>query len=253
MNIRQYKFVRYGTNVSTTSPNDVTIGTKRMYFLLATNILFFWMYWQRFDNIIPFFLFFVKEEGIMDLLKHAITTYGKVLPGNVLKVGAFLNQQLDVNLLDKMAQEIYNKFANCEVNKILTVESSGIALACLTARFFNCNVVFAKKSKTSNVDGEVLTAKAYSYTHQKENTLVVPKEFLGEKDNVLVIDDFLAKGEAVNACIKMINDINAKLVGVAIAIEKGFQGGGDSLREKGVNLYSLAVIDSMENGEIIFR
>ena len=136
---------------------------------------------------------------------------------------------------------------------VLTVEASGIAIAIITAQFFNCNAVFAKKSKTVNVDGEVYSAQCFSFTHKNNNTLIVPKEYLCASDNVLIIDDFLARGEAVNALIKIVRDAGASLSGVAIAIEKGFQGGGDELRKKGVNLYSLAVIDDMENGKIVFR
>ena len=189
----------------------------------------------------------------MKVLEQAILEKGKVLPGNVLKVGAFLNNQLDVKLLSKLGKEIYRHFKKKGVNKILTIEASGIALASLTAKEFGSNVVFAKKSKTLNVDSEVLTAKCFSYTHKVENNLIVPKEFLGSGDRVLIVDDFLAHGEAVNACMEIINKAGATLVGVAIAIEKGFQGAGDKLREKGIDLLSLAIIDKMEEGQISFR
>ena len=189
----------------------------------------------------------------MELLERAIIEKGKVLPGGVLKVGSFLNNQLDIKLLSAMADDIYDKFKGEGVNKILTVEASGIAIAVLVAQKFNCNAVFAKKSKTANVDGELYSAKCFSFTHKNENTLIVPKEFLGKDDKVLIIDDFLAHGEAVNALTDIVGQAGATLVGVAIAIEKGFQGGGDGLRKNGVNLYSLAVIDSMDNGEIVFR
>ena len=189
----------------------------------------------------------------MESLKHAIQEKGKVLSGGVLKVGSFLNNQIDIKLLSEMGKDIYEKFKNCGVNKILTVEASGIAIAVITAQFFNCDAVFAKKSKTVNVDGETYSAKCYSFTHKTDNTLIVPKEYLSAGDNVLIIDDFLANGEAVNALMDIVGQADATLSGVAIAIEKGFQGGGDELRKKGVNLYSLAIIDSMENGQVVFR
>lgn len=189
----------------------------------------------------------------MELLERAIIEKGKVLSGGVLKVGSFLNNQLDIKLLSEMAKDIYEKFCGAGVNKILTVEASGIAIAILAAEQFNCNAVFAKKSKTANIDGELYSAKCFSFTHKNENTLIVPKEFLGKGDKVLIIDDFLAHGEAVNALISIVGQAGAELKGVAIAIEKGFQGGGDELRKKSINLYSLAIIDSMENGKIVFR
>ena len=190
----------------------------------------------------------------MELLQKAIIEKGKVLPGNVLKVGAFLNNQIDVKLLAEMGKEIHSHFNGCEVTKILTVEASGIGLACITAQFFNCNVVFAKKTKTANVDGGLYSAECFSYTHKKSNVLIVPEEFLTEDDNVLIIDDYLAHGEAVNALMKIVDQSGAKLSGVAIAIEKGFQKAGDEFREKGINLCSLAIVDEMtEDGKIIFR
>ncbi len=189
----------------------------------------------------------------MELLERAILQKGKVLPGNVLKVGAFLNNQIDVGLSVEMGKQIFSHYANCGVNKILTVESSGIGLACITAQFFNCNVVFAKKSKSSNVDGNVYTAECYSYTHNVMNNLLVPSEYLSKDDVVLVVDDFLAVGGATAACRQLIEKAGAKLAGIAIAIEKGFQGAGDKLRQEGVNLLSLAIIDSMTDGKIVFR
>lgn len=189
----------------------------------------------------------------MKLLEKAIKEKGAVLPGNVLKVGAFLNNQLDVSLLKKIGKDVYKHFSDCGVTKILTVESSGIGLSCLTAQFFNCNVVFAKKSKTSNVSGEVYSAECYSYTHNNTNTLIVPAEFLSKNDRVLILDDFLAHGEAVSALRKIIAQSGATLVGVAIAIEKGFQGAGDKLRAEGVNLHSCAIVDKMTENKITFR
>lgn len=189
----------------------------------------------------------------MQLLENAILTKGKVLKGNILKVGSFLNQQIDVKLLREIGKDVYEKFKDCGVNKLLTVEASGIAIACSAAQFFDCNVVFAKKSKTANVDGDFYSADCFSFTHKTHNKLIVPKEYISDKDKVLIVDDFLANGEAVNALIDVVGQAGAKVAGVAIAIEKGFQGGGDALRAKGVDLYSLAIIDSMENGQIVFR
>ena len=189
----------------------------------------------------------------MELLERAILEKGKVLPGGVLKVGCFLNNQLDVRLLSEMAKDVYSYFKDKGVNKILTVEASGIALAVLVAEQFGCNAVFAKKSKTNNVEGELLSAECYSYTHKVMNNLIVPKEFLGKGDKVLLIDDFLANGQALFALKEITEKSGAELVGASTAIEKGFQGGGDKLREIGVDLYSLAIIDQMENGKIVFR
>ncbi len=189
----------------------------------------------------------------MKLLEKAIKEKGVVLDGNVLKVGAFFNHQMDVKLLTKLGKDVHKHFIDCEVTKILTVEASGIGLSCLTAQFFNCNVVFAKKSKTSNVTGNVYSADCYSYTHDKLNTLIVPKEYLSKDDKILIVDDFLARGEAVNSLTKIVNLAGAELVGVAIGIEKGFQGAGDKLRKQGVNLYSGAIIDKMTEKRITFR
>ena len=189
----------------------------------------------------------------MEILERAIVEKGKVLDGNVLKVGSFLNNRIDVNLISAIGKDIYEKFKDCGITKILTVEASGIAIAVIASQFFNCDALFAKKSKTANVDGELYSAKCFSYTHKNENTLIVPKEYLDKNDTVLIVDDFLAHGEAVNALINIVGQAGATLAGVAIAIEKGFQGGGDELRKKGINLYSLAIIDSMESGQVVFR
>lgn len=189
----------------------------------------------------------------MKLLQDAIINKGKILSGNIIKVGSFLNQQIDVRLLNEMGKDIYSHFNTQKVTKILTVEASGIAMACLTAQYFNCDVIFAKKSKTANVEGEVLSADCFSFTHKTTNTLIVPKEYLNKNDNVLIIDDFLANGEAIGALAKIIKDSGANLVGSAIGIEKGFQGGGDKFRAQGMDVYSLAIIESIDGGKITFR
>lgn len=189
----------------------------------------------------------------MRLLEDRIKLDGKVLQGNVLKVDSFLNNQIDVELLVELGKEIYSRFKDCGVNKIVTIEASGIALASITAQFFNCKMVFAKKSKTSNMSNDVYSSSAYSFTHNVRNSVVVSKEYLNENDNVLLIDDFLANGEALNALIDIVNQAGATLKGIAVAVEKGFQGGGDKLREKGVDLLSLAIVDKMDENGIVFR
>ena len=189
----------------------------------------------------------------MEFLEKAILEKGKVLPGGVLKVGSFLNNLMDARVLKEIGKEIYSHFKDCGVTKILTIEASGIGIACVAAQFFDCPVLFAKKSKTSNQDGEFYTAECFSYTHQKSNILVVPKEFLTKEDKVLIVDDFLAHGEATNAVAKIIEQAGAELKGIAIAVEKGFQGAGDEWRKKNVDLLSLAIIDSMDDEKIVFR
>lgn len=200
----------------------------------------------------PVFLFIWRITA-MNFLEAAIVNRGEVLPGGILKVGSFLNNQIDISLLSQMGKEFYDHFSNCGVNKILTIEASGIGIACITAQFFNCNVVFAKKSATKNLSGDMLVSKAFSFTHKNENTIIVPKEYIKEDDNILIIDDFLAHGEATKALIDIVNQGGAKVAGIGICIEKGFQGGGDELRKEGYNLYSLAVIDEMNEDGIKFR
>ncbi len=189
----------------------------------------------------------------MELLKRAIENHGKVLPGNVIKVGSFLNNQLDISLLYKMGEDLKEHFKTKKIDKILTIEASGIALATLTAERIGCNVVVAKKTRTANVDGDVFAAECFSYTHKNMNTLIVDKEYIKWGEKVLIVDDFLAHGEAVKACMSILKQAGADLVGVAIAIEKGFQGAGDDLRAHGIDVYSLAIVDDMSQGKISFR
>lgn len=189
----------------------------------------------------------------MELLKQEIVKKGKVLPGHVLKVGSFLNQQMNVGLLSQMAGDIYARFKDKGVTKILTVEASGIALAVLVAEKFKVDAVFAKKSKTTNVEGKVYSAECYSFTHKKSNTLIVPEEYIEKTDNFLIVDDFLANGEAIRSLKSIVEQAGATLAGAAIAIEKGFQGGGDKLREEGIDLYSLAIVESMDQDGLTFR
>jgi xanthine phosphoribosyltransferase len=189
----------------------------------------------------------------MERLEQEIIKKGKVLPGGVLKVGSFLNQQMDVKLLSEMAKSVYERFKGNGITKVLTVEASGIAFAVLVAEKFGVDAVFAKKSKTANVDGGVYTADCYSYTHKKSNVLIVPEDYLDKDDKIIIVDDFLANGEAVRALKKIVEDAKATLSGVAICVEKGFQGGGDELRKDGIDVYSLAIVDEMGEDGIKFR
>lgn len=190
----------------------------------------------------------------MELIEKKILEDGVVLDGNVLKVDSFLNHQIDVPFLSELADSVYEEFKTLGVNKILTVEASGIAFASLVALKFNCNMVFAKKSRTSNLGLEdVYASKVRSFTHNVTNNIIVNSKFLNPEDKVLVVDDFLAKGEAMNGMIDIVDQSGASLVGVVAAIEKGYQGGGDALRAKGVKVCSLAVIDEMSPDHITFR
>lgn len=191
----------------------------------------------------------------MELLKQRILTDGVVKKGNVLKVDSFLNHQMDVALFGKIGEEFHSLYKDCNVTKILTIEASGIGIACVTAQSFNnIPVVFAKKNKTKNIAGEVYTSKVVSFTHGREYDIIVSKSFLSENDRVLIIDDFLANGSALEGLIKLVEDSGATLVGAGIVIEKGFQPGGELIRGRGVRVESLAIVDEMkENGEIVFR
>jgi len=175
------------------------------------------------------------------------------LPGNILKVDCFLNHQIDVAFLLEMGKEISNLYKNEPVNKILTIETSGIPIAFAAAQFMNVPVVFAKKDKSGNISDNVYSSKVVSFTRKNTYDAVVSKDYLSKSDNVLVIDDFLAKGNALCGLIDIINQAGATLCGCAIAIEKGFQGGGDELREKGIRVDSLAIVDSMTEDSLTFR
>lgn len=185
----------------------------------------------------------------MKLLKDRILKDGILKDGNVLKVDSFLNHQMDIELINEIGKEFKQLFKDKEINKILTIEASGIGIACITAQYFNVPVVFAKKSKSINLDGESYVTKIESFTHKKTYDVIVSKKFLSKNDKILVIDDFLANGFAVKGLIDIINNSGAKLQGVGIVIEKGFQNGGKELREKGINLKSLAIIDKMNPKE----
>ena len=181
----------------------------------------------------------------MKLLEEAIKSRGQILPGNVLKVNSFLNHKIDPMLLDQMAEEWYQKFKNEGINKVVTIESSGIAMAILVALKFKCELVFAKKGKSSTL-GNVLTASVYSYTKSKDVLISIEKGYIKEDDNVLIIDDFLANDSAAEGLISIINYAKANVKGIGIAIEKGFQEGGQKLRSQGYRVESLAIIQKMD-------
>ena len=181
----------------------------------------------------------------MNFLEERIKRDGIVKPGNVLKVDSFLNHQMDVRLMDQMGEEFKRRFADKPINKVLTIEASGIAIACFAAQQIGCPVVFAKKSRTKNIAGDLWHSKVESYTHGKIYDVVVSRDFLGPNDRVLIIDDFLANGAALTGLINMVQQSGATLVGAGIAIEKAFQPGGDLLRSRGVRIESLVRIKSM--------
>jgi len=186
-------------------------------------------------------------------LEDKILKEGKVLPENILKVDCFLNHHIDVPFLMEMGKAISNLYKHEPVNKILTIETSGIPIAFATAQFMNVPVVFAKKDKSGNISDDVYSSRVASFTRKNVYDAVVSKEFLGKEDKILIIDDFLAKGNALHGLIDIINQAHATLCGCAIAIEKGFQGGGDELRQKGIRIDSLAIIESMTDVSLTFR
>ncbi|TCL53988.1 xanthine phosphoribosyltransferase [Allofournierella massiliensis] len=190
----------------------------------------------------------------MKLLEERIVKDGQVRPGNIIKVDSFLNHQLDVNLLDEIGKEFYRIYKDDGINKILTIEASGIAIACMTARYFDVPVVFAKKAKSKNLDGEVFTSTVHSFTYGKDYDITLAKKFLGPEDRVLILDDFMAVGKAMHGLLDVCEQSGATVCGIGITIEKGFQSGGDSLRAAGYKLTSLAIVEGVdEEGNIIFR
>lgn len=191
----------------------------------------------------------------MNFLEERIIKDGAVKPGNVLKVDSFLNHQMDIELMDKMGEEFYNRFKDAGVTKVLTIEASGIAIACSVARCFGIPMVFAKKSKSVNIDGDVYVAEVESFTHKNVNKVIVSKKFLNPEDKVLIIDDFLANGCALQGLISITESSGAEVVGLGIAIEKGFQIGGRVIRNLGYKLESLAIVEEMdaEKGTVTFR
>ena len=191
----------------------------------------------------------------MNFLEERIIKDGTVKPGNVLKVDSFLNHQMDIELMDKMGEEFYNRFKDAGVTKVLTIEASGIAIACSVARCFGVPMVFAKKSKSVNIDGDVYVAEVESFTHKNVNKVIVSKKFLNPEDKVLIIDDFLANGCALQGLISITESSGAEVVGLGIAIEKGFRIGGRVIRNLGYKLESLAIVEEMdaEKGTVTFR
>ena len=191
----------------------------------------------------------------MNFLEERIVKDGIVKEGNVLKVDSFLNHQMDIQLFEQMGEEFKKRFADANINKIVTIESSGIGIACIVARYFDVPVVFAKKSKSINIDGDMYVAEVESFTHKCKNQVIVSKKFLNENDHVLIIDDFLANGCALQGLISIVSEAGGTVEGFGIAIEKGFQAGGRMIRNLGYRLESLAIVDSMDadKGTIEFR
>ena len=191
----------------------------------------------------------------MKLLEDRIRRDGKVREGNVLKVDSFLNHQMDIGLLNEIGKEFRRLFPEPEINKILTIEASGIGIACIAAQYFGVPVVFAKKNKTKNIAGGVYTTKVESFTHGRNYDIMVSRDFLGKGDKVLLIDDFLANGKALEGLISLSEEAGAEVIGAGVVIEKGFQSGGEAIRKRGIHLESLAIVDGMDEktGEITFR
>ena len=191
----------------------------------------------------------------MNFIEERILKDGIIKPGNVLKVDSFLNHQIDVQLLDEIAAEFVRRFAGCKITKVLTIETSGVAIACAVARLYGVPVVFAKKSKSVNLDGEMYVAEVESFTHKKTNQVIVSKKYLNEEDQVLIVDDFLANGCALQGLISLVDAAGAEVVGCGIVIEKGFQEGGHRIRNLGFRLESLVIVDGMDAqaGTITFR
>ena len=202
------------------------------------------------DNI------FLRGAILLKLLEDRIVKDGIVKPGNVLKVDSFLNHQMDISLFNDMGKEFKRLFNDTPINKILTIEASGIGIACVAAQYFdNVPVVFAKKSQTVNIDGEVYSTKIESFTHKRVYDVILSKKYLSSKDHVLIIDDFLANGCALNGLLDIAQKAGATVEGVGIAVEKGFQRGGELIRQKGIRVESLAIIESMDadSGNIVFQ
>lgn len=191
----------------------------------------------------------------MNFLEERIQKDGVVKEGNVLKVDSFLNHQMDIELFEKMGEEWKSRFVGKPINKVVTIEASGIGIACIVAKYFGTPVVFAKKSKSINIDGDMYVTEVESFTHKCKNQVIVSKKFLSPDDHVLIIDDFLANGCALQGLISIVNSAGATVEGIGVAIEKGFQIGGQTIRNLGYQLESLAIVDAMdaETGSITFR
>ena len=189
----------------------------------------------------------------MQLLKDRIMREGRMLPGNIVKVDGFLNHRVDTVLMGEIADEFARHFDTKNITMVLTAEASGIALATICAQRYGVPMVFAKKAKSDNIEGGLYQSEIFSYTYKKKFTLIVAQEWMGPDDKVLIIDDFMAKGYAMRGLIDVVQKSGAQLMGIGVAVEKGFQDGGDSLRREGYNIHSLAIIDSVEDGKIVFR
>ena len=189
----------------------------------------------------------------MQLLKERIQREGKVLPGNIIKVDGFLNHRVDIRLMEGIAKEFENLFDVKSITMVLTAEASGIALATICAQKYNVPMVFAKKAKSDNIEGGLYQSEIFSYTYKKKVTQILSKEWLTSSDRVLIVDDFMANGEAVRGLCDLVSQAGAELVGIGIAVEKGFQGGGDRLRDMGVNYRALAIIERADENGIVFR
>ena len=189
----------------------------------------------------------------MQLLEERIRKDGIVKPGNILKVDSFMNHQMDIPFINELGKEFKRRFADAPITKILTIEASGIGIACLVAQHFNVPVVFAKKAQSLNLDGEMYCTKVQSFTHKRVYDVILSKKFLSTEDHVLIIDDFLANGCALQGLMEIVKESGAVLEGAGIVIEKGFQNGGDSLREQGIRVESLAIVDSMTDDSVSFR
>ena len=189
----------------------------------------------------------------MQLLEERIRKDGIVKPGNILKVDSFLNHQMDIPFINELGKEFKRRFADAPITKILTIEASGIGIACLVAQHFNVPVVFAKKAQSLNLDGEMYCTKVQSFTHKRVCDVILSKKFLSAEDHVLIIDDFLANGCALQGLMEIVKESGAVLEGAGIVVEKGFQNGGDSLREQGIRVESLAIVDSMTDDSVSFR
>ncbi|HIR08914.1 MAG TPA: xanthine phosphoribosyltransferase [Candidatus Avoscillospira stercoripullorum] len=189
----------------------------------------------------------------MELLKKRIMEEGKILPGNIVKVDGFLNHRVDTELMEQIAEEFKKRFDTSKVTLVLTAEASGIALATICARAMGVPMVFAKKAKSDNIEGGLYQSDIFSYTYKKKVTLLVSKDWISADDKVLIVDDFMANGEAMRGLCDIVKEAGAELVGIGIAVEKGFQHGGDRIREAGINIQSLAIIDSADENGFVFR
>ena len=189
----------------------------------------------------------------MELLKKRIMEEGKILPGNIVKVDGFLNHRVDTELMEQIAEEFKKRFDTSKVTLVLTAEASGIALATSCARAMGVPMVFAKKAKSDNIEGGLYQSDIFSYTYKKKVTLLVSKDWISADDKVLIVDDFMANGEAMRGLCDIVKEAGAELVGIGIAVEKGFQHGGDRIREAGINIQSLAIIDSADENGFVFR